>query len=55
MLHAAAALGYRPGDSEALRLLRQSETQTRQEVRYTMAFVGIKAMPADSSPIPCIK
>jgi len=47
VLHAAAALGYRPGDSEALRLLRQSEMRTREEVRYTMAFVGIKAMPRD--------
>ena len=47
VLHAAAALGYQPGDSEALRLIRQSETRTRDEVRYTMAFVGIKAMPRD--------
>lgn len=47
VLHAAVALGYRPGDSEALRLLRQSETRTQEEVRYTMAFVGIKAMPRD--------
>ncbi len=47
VLHAAAALGYRPGDHEALRLLRQSELRTREEVRYTMAFVGIKAMPRD--------
>ncbi|MHC4430774.1 MAG: CsgG/HfaB family protein [Planctomycetota bacterium] len=47
VLHAAAALGYQPGDAEALRLLRQGETQTRDEVRYTMAFVGIKSMPRD--------
>ena len=47
LLHAAAALGYQPGDSEALRLLRQSEMRTREEVCYTMAFVGIKAMPRD--------
>jgi len=47
LLHAVAALGYQPGDSEALRLLRQSEMRTREEVRYTMAFVGIKAMPRD--------
>ena len=47
VLHAVAALGYQPGDAETLRLLRQSEMRTREEVRYTMAFVGIKAMPRD--------
>jgi tetratricopeptide (TPR) repeat protein len=47
VLHAAAALGYQPGDSESLRLLRQSEMRTREDVRYTMAFVGIRAMPRD--------
>jgi len=47
VLHAVAALGYRPGDAAALRLLRQSEMRTREEVRYTMAFAGIKAMPRD--------
>jgi len=47
VLHAVAALGYRPGDAEALRLLTQSQARTRDEVRYTMAFVGIKSMPRD--------
>ena len=47
VLHAAAALGYQPGDSEALRLLQQNEMRAREEVRYTTAFVGIKAMPRD--------
>jgi hypothetical protein len=47
VLHAVAALGYQPGDAEALRLLRQSEMRTREDVRYTMAFVGIEAMPRD--------
>jgi len=47
VVHAAAALGYQPGDSEALCLLRDSEMRTREEVRYTTAFVGIKAMPRD--------
>lgn len=47
VLHATAALGYQPGDSEALQLLRQCETRTRDKVRYTAAFVGIKAMPRD--------
>ncbi|UCF14350.1 MAG: hypothetical protein JSW59_13125, partial [Phycisphaerales bacterium] len=39
VLHAAAALGYKSGDAEALRLLRQSEMRTREDVRYTTAFV----------------
>ena len=43
VLHAVAALGYQPGDSEAQRQLRLCETQTRQEVRYTAAFVGFRA------------
>jgi tetratricopeptide (TPR) repeat protein len=47
VLHATAALGYQPGDSEALRLLRRCESRTREEVRYTTAFAGIKAMPRD--------
>lgn len=47
VLHATAALGYQPGDSEALQLLRQCEARTRDVVRYTAAFVGIRAMPRD--------
>ncbi|TKJ32614.1 MAG: hypothetical protein CEE38_22885 [Planctomycetes bacterium B3_Pla] len=45
VLHAAAAMGYRPGSTEARRQLRQCESQARQEVRYTIALAGFRAPP----------
>ncbi|MHC4227287.1 MAG: tetratricopeptide repeat protein [Planctomycetota bacterium] len=45
VLHAVAAMGYQPDSSEAGRQLRQCESQTRQEVRYTIALAGFRAPP----------
>ena len=44
-LHAAAALGYKPGSFEARRQLGQSAGQVREEVRYVIAFLGFRTAP----------
>jgi len=43
--HAAAALSYLPEHSEARRQLAACAEQVRQEIAYTMAFTGFKALP----------
>ena len=44
--HALAALGYESDNAEARRLLGQALEQVRQRVRYTIAFLGFRAAPA---------
>jgi tetratricopeptide (TPR) repeat protein len=44
-LHAAIALGYLPDSVEAGRQLGQCAELVRQEVGYTVAFVGFRAAP----------
>lgn len=46
VLHAAAALGYESGHFEARRQLGQAAGQIRDQVRYTIAFLGFRAEPA---------
>lgn len=43
-LHAAAALAYQPTNAEARRQLGQCAGQVQQDVRYTIAFAGFKAV-----------
>ena len=45
VLHAAVALGYRSNDFEARRQLGRHAGQVRDEVGYTIAFVGFRAAP----------
>jgi tetratricopeptide (TPR) repeat protein len=43
--HGAAALGYEPGNFEARRQLGQAAGRVRDEVRYTIGFVGFRSRP----------
>ena len=49
VLHAAAALGYLPDSLEAARQLGQCAEQVRQDVDYTIAFVGFRPSPEHQS------
>jgi tetratricopeptide (TPR) repeat protein len=50
VLHAAAALGYLPDSIEAGQQLAKCAEQVRQEVGYTIAFVGFRASPEQEVP-----
>jgi tetratricopeptide (TPR) repeat protein len=45
VLHAVAALGYLPDSLEARSQLGQCSEQVRQEVNYTIAFLGFRSGP----------
>ena len=45
VLHATVALGYRPDSFDARRQLGQCAEQVRQEVGYTIGFIGFRAAP----------
>ena len=47
VVHAAAALGYEPDSFEARRQLGQAAELVRDQVRYTIAFLGYRARPGD--------
>lgn len=49
VLHAAAALGYLPDSLEARRQLGQCAEQVRQDVDYTIAFLGFQSGPEQVS------
>jgi tetratricopeptide (TPR) repeat protein len=50
VLHAAAALGYLPDSFEAGQQLAGCADRVRQEVAYTVAFVGFRAGPDQEIP-----
>jgi tetratricopeptide (TPR) repeat protein len=45
VVHAVAALGYEPGNFDARRQLGRAAGQVRDDVRYTVAFLGFRAAP----------
>jgi len=49
VVHAASALGYESGNFDARRQLGQAAGQVRDRVRYTIAFLGFRAQPAQQA------